>query len=335
VDSDTGRQRLVYSDANAPFLLLPGGGLRGGIVSAGGRIFAEGMEPVRTAAGTPALGPGAPAAIYELSTDGSGQARKLFDVVGGEDGVNFSNLTFFNSSGTQFGSVNNVEGRFYLTVRDTTTGKLLRKSEFKYGSEERRGWRFGSVSRIGWMPDDKRIFFTIELAGDSPEAWWTAPSSPVGTYVLAENADSAERLAPEAALHPKIAGEERSSESPAVFIGMLPDGGYLLQDCQGDASGACLYELDLAKKTQKIFPFHLDSDRGSFHLSHSGNWLALTATQKTFKKQPKFSTMAAISVWVLDLDSGRQSKLISFPPRDETREVDGPWINLIGWLHDR
>jgi hypothetical protein len=335
VDPETGKQRLIFSDANAPFFLLPGG-LRGGIVAAGGRIFAEGIEPVQSAARTPRFDRGAPAAIYELSTDGSGQARKLFDIQRGEQGVNFSNLTFFNSSGSEFGNINNIDGKFYLIVRDTATGKLLRKSEFKYGSEERRGWRFGSVARIGRLPDDKRIFFTIELAGDSPEAWWTAPNSPVGTYVLDENKDTAERLAPEAALHPKIAGREPSDDSPAVLIGMLPDGGYLLQDYEGGpgvvGSGLCLYELDLAKKTQRIFPLQIDGDRGSFHLSRSGDRLALTATQKEYEKQPKFAAISNLSVWVMDLQSSKQWKLLSFPPHDETHDVDGPWINLIGWL---
>jgi len=44
-----------------------------------GKIFAEGILRVRTLAHTPTFDPGAPAAIYELSTNGSGQARKVFD----------------------------------------------------------------------------------------------------------------------------------------------------------------------------------------------------------------------------------------------------------------
>ena len=331
VDPETGKQRLVLSDANALFFL------RGGIVAAGGKIFAEGIEPTHTAAGTPAFDPGAPAAIYELSTDGSGKARKVFDVERGEQGVNFTNLTFFNSSGSEFGNINNIDGKFYLIVRDTATGKLLTKSEFKYGSVERPGWRFGSVERIGWLPDDKRIFFTIDLAGDSDDAWWTSPGSPVGTYVLDENAATAERLAPEAALHPKIAGQQPSNDSPAVLIGALPDGGYLFQDYESGPSctGACLYELDLTRKTQKTFPLHVDGDPGSFHLSRSGNRLALTAALKKYEKQPEFTAKSTVEIWVLDLESGNKLKLFSFTIADVTRNVDGPWMNLIGWLDDK
>ena len=39
VDPDTGKQRLVFSDAKAPFFLPTGA-----IAAAGGRIFAEGIE---------------------------------------------------------------------------------------------------------------------------------------------------------------------------------------------------------------------------------------------------------------------------------------------------
>jgi hypothetical protein len=290
---------------------------------------------VRTAAGTPNLDPGAPAALYELATDGSGQARKLFDIGTGGQRVELSGLAFFNSSGSQFGGVSNIDGTFYLLVRDTATGELLRKSEFKYGSEERRGWRFGSIARIGWMPDDQQIFFTIDLAGDDPEAWWTTPGSPVGTYVLDEKGDSAQRLAPEAALHPQIAGMQPSNDSPAMLIGVLPDGGYLFQDYEADsrgAGGARLYELDLARKTQKIFPLHVDGDPSSFHLSRSGNRLVLIATQRDYQKPPKFSAISNQSVWVMDLQSGREWKLVALPPHDVVHGTDGPWMNLIGWL---
>jgi hypothetical protein len=50
----------------------------------------------------------------------------------------------------------------------------------------------------------------------------------VGTYVLGE-ADTTERLAPEASLHPKIPGMQPSNDSPAVFIDSLPDCGYLFK----------------------------------------------------------------------------------------------------------
>jgi hypothetical protein len=323
VDPETGKQRLVFSDGNSPFFLMPGGGMKGGIVAAGRKVFAEGILPVQSAARTPRFDPAAPAAIYELSTDGLGQARKVFDMGSVEQRVNFKSL-FFNSSGTEFGNINYVAGKWYLFVHDTATGTLLRRSELV-------GWKFGSVGRIGWMQDDKRIFFTVEIAGDDPEAWWTTPNSPVGTYVLRE-ADTAERLAPEASLHPKIAGMQPSNDSPATFIGSLPDGGYLLQDYEsGSKGGAYLYELDLSNKTQRVFPLPADGNAGDFHLSQSGNRLAFTVTKKEYQRQSTFTAIWTISVWVLDLQSAKEWRVTYLPPNANTRP-GGPWVNLIGWL---
>jgi hypothetical protein len=335
VDPETGKQRLVFSDANSPFFLMHGGA----IVAAGGKIFAEGILAVQTLAHTPYFDPSASAAIYELSSDGSDQARKVFDMGSAEQRVNFRSL-FFNSSGTEFGNINYVAGKWYLFVHDTETGELLRKSELV-------AWKFGPVDNIGWMADDKRLFFTVEIAGDDPEAWWTTPNSPVGTYVLSE-ADAPERLAPEASLHPKVPGMQPSNDSPAFFIGSLPDGGYLLQDYQsGPRSGdsdtclyepglannahACLYELDLAKKTQRIFPLRIDGIPGNFHLSPARDRLVFTSVKEEYQKQPTFKAMSALSVWVLDFESDKEWNVISFPPRDNTRPI-GPWVNLIGWL---
>jgi hypothetical protein len=44
----------------------------------------------------------------------------------GEQRVDFLGL-FFNSFGSEFGNISFSEGKAYLFVRDTGTGKLLRK----------------------------------------------------------------------------------------------------------------------------------------------------------------------------------------------------------------
>jgi hypothetical protein len=339
VDAETGKQQLVFSDANSPFFLMPGDEMKGSVFSAGGKVFAEGILPVETMAHTPYFDPGAPAALYEISTDGSGHARKVFDMGSAEQRVDFRS-PFFNSSGTEFGYINYFAAKWYLFVRDTETGKLLRKSELI-------AWKFGSVDNIGWMADDKRIFFTAEIGGDDPEAWWTTPNSPVGTYFLDESSGTPKRLAPEASLHPEIAGMQPSNDSPAVFIGSLPDGGYLLQDYQSgpinesdtclyepslaNRAHACLYELDLVRKTQRVFPLDVDGVPGAFHLSQSDNRLVFTASKVEYQKQPRFKATSTTSVWVLDLQSGTEWKVIAFPPHDDTRPV-GPRFNLIGWL---
>jgi hypothetical protein len=319
VDPETGKQRLVFSDANSPFFLLTGA-----IAVAGGRIFADGIE--RKSLASPAFYLG-PEVLYELSTDGSGQARKVFDMGSGEQRLDFNNL-FFNSLGSKLGHISFVDGNAYLFIRDTETGKLLRKSELI-------GWRFGTGENVGWMPDDKRIFFTEAFPGAGPEALWSTPGSLVGTYVLDENGATVERLAPEVELHPKIAGMQASEESPAYLIGTLPDGGLLLHDYQrGPAGGGVyLYELDLARKTQKIFPLQAEGKADAFHLSRSGDRLAFAGMRKQSMKQLQIAAIS--SVWLMELKSGQQRRLLFFPPQLETHGVGGPWINLIGWLEDK
>jgi hypothetical protein len=339
VDLQTGKQRLVFSDANSPFYLLHDGD----IAAADGKIFAEGILAVQNLAHTPVFNPSGSAAIYELSSDGSGQAREVLDMGSAEQRVRFSSL-FFNYSGTKFGDINYnyVSRKWSLSVHDTETGKLLRKSDLI-------GWKFGSVGNIGWMPDDKRIFFTVDVSGDDPEELWTNPKSPVGTHVLGE-ADTIERLAPEASLHPKIPGMQPSIDSAAFFIGSLPDGGYLLQDYQSGPSHdsdtclyepalannghACLYELDFARKTQRIFPLHVDGAPYNFYLSAARDRLVFTVTKVEYQKQPKFKATSTLSIWVLDIQSGKEWNVISFPPQDDTRPI-GPWVNLIGWLDSK
>jgi hypothetical protein len=336
VDPETGKPRLVFSDADSALVLMPGGGQRRGASgAAGGRIFAEGASLGQTTAHGVYLYLGAPA-IYELSTDGSGQARKVLDLGSNRPSADFSDL-FFNSSGTELGNINHPDNdNWYVVIHDTASGKQLQKSKLVVGG-------LAVPARIGWMRDDKRIFFGVIEGGDDPEASWTTPNSPVGTYVLDAGAGTTERLAPEASLHPRIAGMDPSGDFPATFIGPLPDGGYLLWDYQRGPSGdsgacvylpskeahACLYELDFAQKTQRIFPLPGDGDPWDFHLSPSGNLLAFTTTRVEYQQQPRFTSTSTLSAWVLDLRSGKEWKVISFPPEVDGR---GPKVNLIGWL---
>jgi hypothetical protein len=174
----------VFCDANAPFFMLTGA-----IVTAGGRMFAEGIERNPVATGPPPFY-SRPEAVYELSTDGSANARRVFDML-------------------------------------------------------------------------------------------------------------------------------------------------LLHDCQsGPAGGGVyLYQLDLAKETQKVFPCRRRAMRTLF-ISHAlGDQLALAGARKQSFNQFQVATIS--SVWLMELKSGRQRRSLSFPPVDETRAVGSPWISLVGWLEEK
>jgi hypothetical protein len=331
-DPETGSKRLVFSDANADFLLLQGGMLGRAIIPGGRKIFAFAIDRQNYA-----NDPSSPGALYELSTDGSNKLRKVFEIERGAAGSNFRNA-FANPSGSKIGNLNIIGGKTYLSIHDVATGNLVRKTDLRYSAIERSGWSFGSVENTGWMPDDKRIFFALAMAGDEDEAFWTTPSSPVGTYIMNEDADVAERLAPEAALHPKIAGLEPSNDTAAIFLGALSDGSYLFYDFQYGAQaahpGMYLYALDVVRKTQRIFPLNVSGNPSSFYLSPSNTKLVLTSVGKRVETQPKYSVMSTVDVWVLDLESGNQSKLFSFTTPDVSN-TKGPWMSLIGWVESR
>jgi hypothetical protein len=321
IDPETGGKRLVFSDANATFLLLPGGTLgTGGIVAAGERIFAVAADRQDTANDLHSA-----AAVYELSTDGSGKARKIFDI------DNFANL-FVNPSGSKIGYMPGDSMETHVVIRDTATGKLLRNAELFSRTIDAEG-----VRKIGWMPEGTTIFFSITGGIDNDDALWTTRSSPIGTYVMNEDAGPAERLAPEATLHPKIAGLDPLPDAAAVLIGRLPDARYLLSDVEYSHTHPhqekCLYALDVVQKTQKLFHLGVDFNPYFAYLSHSVKRLALTSTQQKVEQQPTYSVTSTTDVWVLELESGKQSKLFSFTTPDVTN-TKGPWMNLIGWLQD-
>jgi hypothetical protein len=320
IDPETGKKRLVFSDASAELMLLPGGRTPQGLVAARGRIFSVAVDRQSWANGQGRR------AVYELSTDGSGKARKVFDI------ESYGNL-FVSPSGEKIGYFVDATAEACV-IRETATGKLLRKIEIQSRA------LYGGVREVGWMPDGERIFFSLDVAGDDDDAYWNNPNSPIGTYVMRDDATVPTRLAPEPELHFKAPGMEADINAGASLIGVLADGRYLLSDAQtGPAHpgviAGILYALDLAKKTQQIFSLKVDGSPGSYHLSHSGNRVAFASTLEKYEKQPNFTVTSTVSLWVLELESGKQSKLISFAIPDRSRDFKGPWINLVGWLEEQ
>jgi len=324
VDPETGKPRLVFSDANAEIMLMPGGRTPRGIVAAGGRIFSVAVDR-----GAWANDPRSMKAVYELSTDGSGRTRKIFDI------DNFSNL-FVSPSGSKIGYTPGDSTETNVLIRDTATGKLLRNAEIFSRTSDGEG-----VVDIGWMPDGERIFFSLGVAGDDDQAFWNTPNSPVGTYLMKDDDAVPARLATEAELHFETPGKEPDISEAAAFIGVLPDGRYLFSDCSGESqyghARTELYGLDLAKKMQRIFPLQVGGYPYSFHLSRFGGRLALMARHE--KDGESLHSSAAptsvVDVWVLELESGRQSKPLSFAIPGNTHGFKGPWINLIGSLAEQ
>src|SRR5581483_742207 len=100
-----------------------------------------------------------PGAVYELSVDGSGRARKIFDVENEPNMTsNFSNL-FVNHSGSKIGHLNTLGGKSYLLFHVAAPENLLRKTDVTPIIPE-------TFTSMVWRPEAKRIFFPLKDAGE-------------------------------------------------------------------------------------------------------------------------------------------------------------------------
>ena len=327
VDPETGKQRLVFSDAHSEFLLLPGSDAQIDVLAGGPRIFSRAMDR-KLYAKDPAF---SPAALYELSANGSGKARKIFDIPI-EDGMGSNvRMLFVSPTGAKIGYIRTSQGKQYLFLHETSTGKLLRKLDLT----ENMGNM--SVTTIGWMPDETRLFFTLNRTDEDDE--WTNPDSLMGSYVMKEDGTGRERIAPEEQMHPSLPGLNKDVKVSAILLGVLPDGRYLLRDVlMGPPSahpGTYVYILasgccsDQAKKVQKIFPLEMPGELHPFRLSHSTNELAVVATQHKFG--PGNASADSKTFWIFDVESGKQRNLLSFTAKQDSSN----WIGLIGWRNSR
>ena len=158
----------------------------------------------------------APAALYELPANGSGKARKIFDIpIEAGMGSNVRML-FVSPTGGKIGYIRTSAGKQYFFLHETSTGKLLRKLDLT----ENMGNM--SVTTIGWMPDETRLFFTLNRTDEDDE--WTNPDSLMGSYVMKEDGTGREQIAPEEQLHPDLPGLNKDVKVSAVLLGVLPDG---------------------------------------------------------------------------------------------------------------
>jgi hypothetical protein len=328
VEPQTGKTRLVFSDADAAFLLLPaypGSGEQQVMAAAGQRVFARGFERRIYTGGWATF----PAAIYELSTDGSNRARKLFDIEGENGSSNFRNL-FVSPSGAKIGYLNHLGGKWHLFLRETSTGKLLQKTDL------------GSITLdcfvrgVGFMPDGARLFFTLET-GDV-DATSKASYARVGSYVM-DDGSRPVRVAREVAMHPKRPGYRIESDFAPVLLGALADGRYLFSEFQwklgpkglppGGGPVTFLYAVDPVTNVRKDFPTTAQGVLGSLRFSSSGQAVAFSESQR--QQETESVRTETQTVWAIDLDSGQDRQLFSFA----TKPMVLPWMSLIGWLNEK
>jgi len=320
INPNSGRERVVFSDAGAEVMVLPsspGSGQGPVIAVGGGKLIARGFERKGYTGGWPTF----PAAVYELSTDGSGRTRKIFDIEGENGSSNFRNL-ILSPSGSLIGYINYIGGKPILSVRESAAGNLLKKVDLSPILLD------GFIREIGWMPDGRTLFFTVET-GDS-DSTSKASNERVGSYLMKDDGSPPVRIAPTIANHPDREGYRGDPDLPPVLLGWMPDQQYLFRVDQWKIASkggspkrpeTFLYSVDPATKTLNDFPVNLEGEVASFRLAQSGQWIAFSKLQRKND---------AVEIWIADLESGSLKKIFSLP----TKIPALPWVNLVGWVQE-
>jgi hypothetical protein len=320
LDPQGGQPRMVFSDADAEFLLMTSGERL--TAAAVGRVFALGVNRKNYQNGFPHF----PAAVYELSTDGSNHAWKIFDIEGENGTSNFRDL-FVSPSGSKIGHINSLGGKWYIILHDTATGKLLLKMDLTPIALD------CFVREIGWMPDGKRLIFTLET-GDV-DMTSEASYARAGSYLMPDTGGPAVRVASNLTAHPKRSGYQPVADTPPTLLGQLPDGGYLLSEFQWKQGPAVrapakatnfLYTVNSTTGSQKDFVANANVMLGSFHLSASGRLVSYVESHGEQRVGPDLIDNR--TVHVLDLTTGKDQNLFSFP----AKLFNLPVTELIGWL---
>ena len=295
VDTQTGKQRVVFSDAGLDWLLLPaypGGGERQTMVTAGDRVFARGLPRTSYTGGWPTF----PAALYELKIDGSNQGRKIFEIEGNfETGSNFRNL-FTDPAGARAGYLTYENGKLYLYLRETTGGALLRRIDLSRIALD------CLVTNIGFLPDGQRIFFTLDTGDD--DATSKASYGRVGSYRMKTDGTPPVR-----------------TERIANLVAPLSGGRNLYA---GRPPSSFLYVIDSATKSRRNYATPATGVLDFFRPSADGRKVAFIEEQRAYKP---VATISLVVRWI-DLDSSREQSLEPV----STKPVVLPWVNLIGWF---
>ncbi|MBI4523694.1 MAG: hypothetical protein HY695_07775 [Deltaproteobacteria bacterium] len=304
---------LLFTDAEADFILLPirpSGERDQVMVVSGQRIFARGVEKNRYSGGWYEL----PAAIYELSTDGLNRYRKIFELRGEQ---RLSRL-FVNPSGEKIGYLNQIGSVPYLFIHETADGKLIHQANLG------RTFLDCFARNIGWTADGSKLFFTLETGDEHVTSRQSYKR--VGSYFMNEDGSDVKRI-PTAVLSPaQKRGFRSDPDLPPVIVGTTLSGRYLMRAYQWRmpaerTASTLLYAVDPGKKSRRDYPVSATQGLYWFRVADSGRFIAYTE---------QASSAAPEQVWVLDLDSGKQTRLFTV----STGMLKPPYLGLIGWISE-
>lgn len=310
IDPETDEKRLVFSDEKTSIVLLQHLYVFHFPVVAGCKLFAHAADRGKS---VPFPGNGS---LCELSADGSNLYRKITHVLGAQSPGDI----FVNSGGTRIGYINRMNRRQYVFIHDVLTGKVLHQIDVT------EKFLDCFASSIGWLPRRETLFFSLE-SGDT-HVTSEASYARVGTYFMDEPGEQLTKLQ-------GIPAHEGFFPPETVrMIGVLPTGEYIFEAMQQkkrplQEQNQCLFSIlkvrdDFLNVEDMSFSPLTKLYSGlqvNYRLSPSGKYLAAA-------KLPISSSALSCDIWVKNLHSGKENKILSLP----TKGLQGPFLGLVGWL---
>jgi hypothetical protein len=316
---DGKESRLIFSDENAPIMLLPRRGMPGHpgevLVSSKDKLFAHAAEK--------SLNPGrwypSKASIYELSLNGTNTFRKILNV----EGEQSLSEIFVNPTGTKIGYINYLNQKTFIFIHETEAGKLLHKIDMS------KIFLDCFASGIGWLPDGNRLFFTL----DTGDVHMTSKESykKVGTYFIKEDGLDLIKLPQALFSFPEKKGFGPHS-SPPQFVGGLLDGTYVFRefkfrkDYRRTEASSLIYLVNPLTKSKKEIPLRVSEGLNWFKVSHTGKYVGFT--EKISSKEGRYEWTEHI--WDKDLPQGEDNKVFTL----DNMPFKGHYLGLIGWIEN-
>jgi hypothetical protein len=310
VDPESGRWQLVFTDEDSPIVLLERLYVFHFPVAGGGRVFAH---AARRGESVPFPGN---ADLYELTIDGSGSFKTIAPASGDES----LGEIFVNTAGTRIGYLNLLNQKRYIFIYDAATGKLMDQVDVTDIFLD------CYASGIGWLCGADTLFYSL----DTGDVHVTSEESydAVGTYLMDESGENVRRLDPV-----PIPSGYQAAESVRM-IGSLPTGRYVFEMMlapklpAGPGAGSSFTVVRWKPGSDSVDDIGFSQAsrlysgvRVEYSLSPSGRYLAAAAL-------PISSSAVTGDIWLKDLESGGERKLVSIPANG----LQGPFLGLAGWV---
>jgi hypothetical protein len=320
-----GQRSLLFSDEGKNFEIWSS--LAFGLPLTTTKACVNGIEREWRAGPTPGAYE-TPKSVYEIALDGSNKFRRLF-----ETKPNMSPAAV-NAAGTEAFFQSFEDGKYNIYIYDVATWHLLHTWDLD--GLLKANCPGCTPASQGWLAQDNRLFFNLDVVDDDGDDDSTSPPSQggPGTYTVAEDGSDIHKISAETGKW-QMAGHARVASITPTLLGQLPDGAYAFVDyaMKNNPLPKAPAQADpfllLAKpgaQAQKVIPLR-PSRLEFFHLSPSGRYLAFTEARTT----QGYRTESHL--WVKDLRSGEEKELMVLPPpRPPNSPEPNQSLVVLGWM---